>query len=201
MSGVEVFDELPEGAAFVSASDGGRLQDGRVHWILGEAPPSRSRSLTVELKMAKEGEIINRVTAKADRGVTANAEAKTQFEGAAGIHVEIGSKDKLPVGGEGDYVIRVMNRGTGAAKNVQVTAVVPDQMQVMTKEGPTQAAQEKQTFTFAPLAVLAAGKEETYKIHVRAARAGEVKLLVELKSDDLLTPLHEEEPTTIFGDS
>jgi uncharacterized repeat protein (TIGR01451 family) len=201
LSGVEVFDELPEGAAFVSASDGGRLQDGRIHWILGEAPPSRSRSVTVELKVAKEGDIVNRVTAKADRGVTAAAEAKTQFEGAAGIHVEIGSKDKLQVGAEGDYVIRVMNRGTGAAKNVQLIAVVPDQIQVLSKEGPTEAAQEKQTFTFAPLAVLAAGKEETYKIHVRAVRAGEVKLVVELKSDELNPPLHEEEPTTIFGES
>jgi uncharacterized repeat protein (TIGR01451 family) len=200
LSGVEVFDELPEGAAFVGASDGGRLQDGRIHWLLGEAPASRSRSVTVELKVAKEGEITNRVTVKADRGITASAEAKTQFEGAAGIHVEIGAKDKLPVGGEGDYVIRVMNRGTGAAKNVQVIAVVPDQIQVITKEGPTDARQEKQTFTFEPLAVLAAGGETTYKIHVRAVRAGEVKLIVELKSDELNPPLHEEELTTIFGE-
>jgi hypothetical protein len=28
-----------------------------------------------------------------------------------------------------------------------------------------------------------------------------VKLVVELKSDDLATPLHEEETTTIFGDA
>ncbi len=201
LSGVELFDDLPEGAAFVSASDGGRLQDGRIHWILGEAPPSRSRSVFVELKVAKEGEIVNRVSAKADRGVVANAEVKTQFEGAAGIHVEIGSKDKLQVGSEGDYVIRVMNHGSGAAKNVQLTAIVPDALQVISKEGPTQAAQEKQTFTFAPLAVLAAGAEQTYKIHVRAVQAGEVKLVVELKADELNPPLHEEEPTTIFGES
>ena len=201
LSGVEVFDELPEGATFVGASDGGRLQDGRIHWILGEAPASRSRSVTVELKVAKEGESINRVTVKADRGITASTEAKTQFEGAAGIHVEIGAKDKLPVDGQGDYIIRVMNRGTGAAKNVQVTVIVPEQMQVLTKDGPTGATQAGQTFTFAPLEVLAAAKEETYKIHVRAVHAGEVKLRVDVKTDDLITPLHEEELTTIFGDS
>jgi uncharacterized repeat protein (TIGR01451 family) len=200
LTGVEVFDELPEGATFVRASDGGRPQDGRIHWLLGNAPPGRSRSVTVELKVAKEGEVVNKVTAKADRGVTAHAEAKTQFEGAAGIHVEIDAKDKLPVGGESDYVIRVMNRGTGAAKNLQLTAVVPEQLQVVSKEGPTEAVQEKQTFTFAPLAVLAAGQEKTYKIHVKAIRAGEVKLIVELKTDDLTTPLHEEEATTIFGE-
>jgi uncharacterized repeat protein (TIGR01451 family) len=201
LTGVEVFDELPEGATFVSASDGGRPQDGRIHWLLGEAPPGRSRSVTVELKVAKESEVVNRVTAKADRGVTAHAEATTQFEGAAGIHVEIDSKDKLPVGGEGDYVIRVMNHGNGAAKNLQLTAVVPEQMQVVSKGDATEAVQEKQTFTFAPLAVLAAGQEKTYKLHIKAMRAGEVKLIVELKTDDLATPLHEEEATTIFGES
>jgi uncharacterized repeat protein (TIGR01451 family) len=198
LTGVEVFDELPEGATFVSASDGGRPQDGRIHWLLGEAPAGRSRSVTVELKVAKEGEVVNKVTAKADRGVTAHAEAKTQFEGAAGIHVEIDAKDKLPVGGEGDYVIRVMNHGNGAAKNLQLTAVVPEAMQVV---GPTEATQDKQTLTFTPLAVLGAGEEKIYKFHVKAVRAGEVKLIVELKTEDLATPLHEEEATTIFGES
>jgi uncharacterized repeat protein (TIGR01451 family) len=201
LTNVEVFDELPEGAKFISASDSGRQQDRQIHWLLGEAPPNRNKTLTVELQIAKEGEVVNRVTAKADRGVTAHAEAKTQFEGAAGIHVEIDSKDKLAVDSEGDYVIRVMNRGTAAAKNVQLTAVVPEQMQVVSKEGPTEATQEKQRFTFAPLAVLAAGEEKTYKFHVKAVRAGEVKLIVELKTDDLITPLHEEEAMTIFGES
>ena len=198
---VEVFDELPEGAKFISASDGGRMQDRQIHWLLGEAPPNRNKTLTVELQIAKEGEVVNRVTAKADRGVTAHAEAKTQFEGAAGMHVEIDAKDKLAVDSEGDYVIRVMNRGNGDAKNLQLTVVVPEKMQVVRKEGPTEATQEKQRFTFAPLAVLAAGKENTYKFHVKAVRAGEVKLIVELKTEDLITPLHEEEATTIFGES
>ena len=81
MTGVELFDELPAGAAFVGASDGGRLQDGRIHWLLGQAPAGRNRSVTVEMKAAKEGEAVNRVTAKADRGVTASAEAKTLFAG------------------------------------------------------------------------------------------------------------------------
>ncbi len=201
LTGVELFAELPEGASFVAASDGGRLQDGRVHWILGEAPAGRSRSVTVEWKASKEGEVVNRVTAKADRGVTATAEVKTQLEGAAGIHVEIDAKDKLPVGGEGDYVIRIMNRGSGAAKNVQLIATVPDQIQVMSKEGPTEARQERQTFTFEALPALAAGATQTYKIHIRAVRAGDAKLVVELKSDELNPPLHEEELTTIFGES
>ena len=115
--------------------------------------------------------------------------------------MQIDAKDKLAVGGESDYVIHVMNHGSGAARNVQVIAVVPDQMEVKSKEGPTEATVEKQTLTFAPLAALAGGEEKTYKIHVRAVRAGEVKLVVELKSDELNPPLHEEEPTTIFGEA
>ena len=134
--------------------------------------------------------------------MTANAEAKTLFEGAAGLRMDIDkSDDPLPVGHEGDYTVRIANHGTGAAKNLRLTVTAPEQMQIVSKDGPTDGVPAGATLAFAPLAVLDAGKDATYKVHVKALRGGEVKLVVELQSDDLATPLHEEETTTIFGDA
>jgi len=202
LTGVELFDDLPAGGRLVAASDNGRLEGNRVHWLLGDAPAGQGKSMTVVLTVEKAGESVNRATAKADRGVTAEpAEAKTLFETAAGIRMEIDkSDDPLPVGREADYTVRVSNHGSGPAKNLQLTVTAPEQMQVLGKYEATEATLAGQTLTFAPLLTLDAGKEATYKVHVKALKAGEIKVVAELKSDDLTTPLHQEETTTIAGE-
>ena len=73
LTGVELFDDLPAGARLVSASDNGRQEGNRVHWLLGDAPAGQGKSVTVVLTVDKAGEAVNRVTAKADRSVTAEA--------------------------------------------------------------------------------------------------------------------------------
>ena len=202
LTGVELFDDLPAGARLVAAGDNGRQEGARVHWLLGDAPAGQGKTVSVTLMVDKAGEAVNRATARADRSVTAGpAEVKTLFEAAAGIRMEIDkSDDPLPVGREGDYTVRLSNHGTGPAKNLQLTVTAPEQLQVLGKYEATEAVLAGQTLTFAPLLTLDPGKEATYKVHVKALKAGEVKLTADLKSDDLSTPLHEEETTTIFGE-
>ena len=175
LTGVELFDDLPAGARLVSASDNGRLEGNRVHWLLGDAPAGQGKSVTVVLTVDKAGETVNRATAKADRSVTAGpAETKTLFETAAGIDMDVDtSNDKVAVGGEFDYTIRVSNRGSGPAKNLQVTVTAPEQMQVLGKYEATEATLAGQTLTFALLPTLDAGKVATYKVHVKALKAGD----------------------------
>ena len=89
--------------------------------------------------------------------------------------------------------------GRRPARNVQLTATIPEQMQPEKPNetnGPTQSGR---TLTFPSLPTLAAGAEETYTIRLRAVRAGEVKLALDLASAELTAPLHEEETTTIYG--
>ena len=94
-------------------SHDGRQSGNQVRWLLGEAPPGKAATLTVELTAARETEAAVRVTARADRGVTDQAEAKTAFEGAAGLRVDVNkSDDPVEAGHVVAYTVRVQNRGS-----------------------------------------------------------------------------------------
>ena len=67
LTGVDVLDDLPAGAKLVGASDNGRQEGNRVHWLLGDAPAGWRRSVTVDLTADQEGEVVNRIR----RGPTA----------------------------------------------------------------------------------------------------------------------------------
>ncbi len=201
LTNVEVRAEIPAGVQVAGPpSHNGRQHGNQVRWLLGEAPPGQAATLTVELTAARETEAAVRVTARADRGVTDQAEAKTRFEGAAGLRVDINkSEDPIEAGYVVVYTVRVLNRGSAPARKVQLTATVPDEMQPANVNDPNGPAQAGPTLTFPSLPTLAAGAEETYTIRLRALRAGQVKVAVDLASADLTTPLHEEETTTIYG--
>lgn len=200
LTNVEVRAEIPTGVQLAGPpSHDGRQSGNQIRWLLGEAPPGKAATLTVELTAARETEAALRVTARADRGVTDQAEAKTRFEGAAGLRVDVNkSDDPVEAGHVVAYTVRVQNRGSAPSRNVQLTATIPEQMQPEKPNetnGPTQSGR---TLTFPSLPTLAAGAEETYTIRLRTVRAGEVKLALDLASAELTAPLHEEETTTIY---
>ncbi|HVS39618.1 MAG TPA: hypothetical protein VMS17_28940 [Gemmataceae bacterium] len=202
LAGVEVRADVPPGFQLTGASNNGRMEQNQVHWLLGDAPAGQQATLTVELTAAHEGDATVHVTARAGRGITGNAEAKTHFEGAAGLRVDIDKdQDPLTIGNIVTYTIHIHNRGSAAARNLQLTATMPPQMQPAAPNDPNGPTQLGQKLTFPALAALEAGKETTYTIRLRAVQAGQVKVVVELQSAELTPPLHEEETTTIVGDA
>jgi hypothetical protein len=80
---VRLLDRLPGGMAFVSASDGGVLQDnGRVRWQLGTLRAGQSRSVNVVLQAssAVTGNRTNVATVSATNTRTVRARVTTLFQ-------------------------------------------------------------------------------------------------------------------------
>jgi uncharacterized repeat protein (TIGR01451 family) len=217
---VIVEDVLPDPVQFVSAApmpqtlpyegldaQGKRITGVRLRWPVGTVPPGERRTLQLTLRVAKtDGKFDHRVAARADRGLVADAQRVTQFEGSSGLTVEVDrNPDPVEAGQTALYRIRVRNRGTGGATNVRLDVTLPEKLRLVDSGGPTQGRTEGAVIRFDPLARLAGGEEVAYTISAQALPPGAAKLQqrlrIELTSDQLEPgkPLRTEESVTIVA--
>jgi uncharacterized repeat protein (TIGR01451 family) len=173
--------------------------------MLGTLPPGGTRTvrLSLSLEVSKAGEVVtNRAMARADRDLSASAEVKTRFEGAAGLSARIEkSEDQVLVGKQVVYTVIVENTGTADATDVKVTAHVPARMALVDAQGgKANLDRAKNTATYEPV-TLKPGKDKAlrYKVYATAREEGDVRFRVDIEAKELTAgPLREEASTTIF---
>lgn len=202
LADVVITDPVPDKMTFVSATEGGQVTDGAVRWSLGPLAPGTRKAVQVVLKAKETGEIANRATATAAGGVSAEAEAKTIFEGGSGLTADVDDRDDpLEVGAQTVYTITVLNQGAVPAKQVVVVATVPEQLEIKSVDGPSASKEDGQKVSFAPITVQPK-TEAVYKITVVARKPGDVRFRVELSADPETLPsglpVRREESTTIY---
>lgn len=198
---VVVTDFLPAQTTFVSASPNGQQTGQQVEWAIGSLEPGASRTVEVTLRAQAGGEICNRASARADRGLTAQAEACTQFVGVSALLLEVIDKDDpIEVGAQTQYEIKVKNQGTIPATDVKIVATAPEQMAVIRASGPADNRKEGTQIIYNSI-TLQPGEEKIYTIHVQALRVGVVLFKVDLFARELTAgPVREEESTNIYSD-
>lgn len=201
---VVVTNPIPAQTELVRASAGGRQFVNEVRWSLGTIEPGGQRKVALDLKGTVAGTVTNKATVTADGGLSAQAEASTRFEGAAGLTFDIDDRDDpVEVGKETVYTITVTNQGSEEAKNVRIVVTVPAQMKEngVTAPGQTGAKKDGPKITFDPVN-LPAMASATYKVFVKPERAGDVRFRVEMDADLLKAgPVTREESTTIYPDT
>jgi uncharacterized repeat protein (TIGR01451 family) len=201
LTNVAITDPLPPKTTLVRASNGGQRSDNDVNWSLGTLQPGTSRTVELVLRSQDAGRVCNRASARADRGLTAQAEACTEFIGVSALLLEVvDTEDPVEVGAETSYVILIRNQGTEPATNVHIEALVPEQMDVTRVTGPSDNRKEGRRILFSPL-TLQPHSDARYVVYIRAIQPGDVRFKVDLFADILTSgPVHEEESTTIYTD-
>jgi uncharacterized membrane protein len=195
---VVIRDTIPGGAAVIR-SPGGQVAGGEVQWFIGALPPGASRTVEIVLRVDNEGKICNRAVATSDRGVTAQAEACTEFLGVSGLHVAIHDIDVVPVGGEEKYVIDVVNQGTAAITNIKLEITAPDEMAVTRVTSDTADNRKDGQKVFTQAFNLAPKRAAQFTVYGIAKKAGSIRFKVDVTADQLTSgPVHVEESTTFF---
>lgn len=200
---VQVFDEVPSGFRFVEASAGGTFdeQARQVAWFVGRLEPHQSTEVNVQLVAIEPGEQRIAAAVKADAGVSEVAEAVTRVEGVASIALDvIDADDPVEVAGETTYEIRLTNRGTQPARQVQAAAKLPLELQALEATGPTAGKIQGSQVIFEPLDSLAPGQTEVFHIRVHCRRAGQVTFKAFYRDADHPNPVAEEEVTRVYQD-
>jgi uncharacterized repeat protein (TIGR01451 family) len=208
-SSVVLSNLLPAQTKLISAGPGGQLHMQQVAWQIGSLEAGGTRTVQFVLRAETAGEFVNRATVLWDRGQRAETEFRTRFVGTSALHMEVvDKKDPIAVGGQTTYVITVLNQGSAAATNVQVSVLVPPELKLIQAKSDKAKPPEKedlpaptkfgQELTFATIKELPAGQQARYEVFVEAVQAGDVRFSVRMNADQLKSgPVIEEESTRV----
>lgn len=205
---VTVRATLPPALMAKSATELGKVS-GRdlVMWTFDSLAPNETRTMKVSVTADRTGaKAAVAVSAASDsgggKGLTAKGEAAVAVVGQPALVLELADpREAVPVGRRAQYRIRVRNLGTGPAKDVTVSADIPDEFANArgTDAGGTAVRTEGNRITFPTVAELPAGGTLTLTVDVEGARPGTARVRAEVKASYLSSPLHEEQATRVVG--
>lgn len=199
---IELVTKLPKGLQFVKANNMGQYDANThaVYWSLAELPEGERGTVELTAMPIEPGTQTLQVEGRAQQGLIDEVSQPIEIEGVPSIVFEVrDGVDPIEVGGETSYEIRVVNEGTKAASNVQVTVGLTPGMQVLEAEGETRHSVQGPGVLFEPLAQLAPKADAIFRVKAKGVHPGDQRINVEVKTDDLSQPVRREENTRVFG--
>jgi len=194
-----VEDSLPMGTKFVSATGGGSVMQGKVVWNLGTLSAGSSRTVSLTLMPEKAGTVTNTTMAKAACAEDVRDSASTEVAGIPAVLLEvIDIDDPVEVGSQTTYVIVATNQGSSPGTNISIVCTLEDNEQYVSSSGATAGTLKDDTVTFAPLRSLAPQAKATWRVVVKAVKAGDVRFKVIMNTDQIDRPVQETEATHLY---
>ncbi|MDA1178236.1 MAG: hypothetical protein O2931_05495, partial [Planctomycetota bacterium] len=193
---------IPGGSRDVTASRGGQWDEaqGMVHWKIGPMQAGEAKELSVQCDLLNAGE--NRFEARANGAgdLAATQSLVTTVEALADLKLFVNDpKGVVPVGADAVYEVRIINRGTRAAEDIQLVGYFSEGIEPTSIEGWRGQIEDGQV-VLQPIRRLQAGQEMVVKITARATREANHVFRAELDCADPETRLATEEWTRYFGE-
>lgn len=200
---VQVVASLPAGARPAADSDESTAEEneGSLAWNIGDLAPGAEQEIEFRCEFTAAGESAIVAQAQAEGDLSASAEAVTQVEAIAELKLVVNDPPGAqPVGQDVVYEVVITNRGSRAAKQVEVLAQFSDGIEPTAAAG---AAAELVTgqAIFKPLSQIAPGQSLTLKVTARADQPGSHIFRAEVRCADPETKLVSESTTRYFGDA
>jgi uncharacterized repeat protein (TIGR01451 family) len=164
---------LPLGAQYVSCSDGGELTpENQIIWKIESIPVGESFSAAVVCLPKREGNCKLETTVNDKSGTLAQCSGSLESQAIVDLKLDVEyPQGPVEVGSEAVYTINVINRGTKAAENVEVTTAFADGVEPRAVEGGNAYMNNGQVF-FDKITTMTAGQKIALKIKTRADEPG-----------------------------
>lgn len=194
---------LPRGLKYVEANNEGQY-DSTAHsviWSLDQLPAGDTGTVSLTTVAVEAGDQKLQIEGKAAMGLADSLEEEVSVEGVSAIFFElVDVNDPIEVGGETTYEIRVINQGSAAATNVRLVALLPPEMKALDADGPVSHTIDGARVLFEPLGQLAPKADTMYTLRVQGSAAGDLRLRVQIVTDQITTPVTKEESTRVYSD-
>ena len=183
---------LAAGTDFVSANEGGVLQDNTVVWRIGSLLPGESKTVASRVGTSDIMTVRTSAIAEAHAADTVEDVMVTDVQGVAAVKLRLGDiNDPVPVGDNEVYVVQVDNQGSLAGTGISLKCILEEGMEFVNATGPTQAQVEGNAVVFDSLAVLAPGAVAEWRIVIKARKAGDVRFTAVVETDQLTGAVEE----------
>jgi uncharacterized repeat protein (TIGR01451 family) len=157
---------------------------------LGTLKPGESRQLQLSLTAAQAGRVTNVIAARGEGNL--QTEAKTEFEILApALEVSLAGPKRRYLERNATHNISVSNPGTAAAKDIELVAVLPRELQFVSANNNGQFDQATHSVYWS-LAELPPQETGTVTLTTLPLQSGEAKLLIKSRAKENLEDQREE---------
>jgi uncharacterized repeat protein (TIGR01451 family) len=190
---------LPPGVEIQSATGGGMASAGRVLWRFPSIAAGSSNKVCVTVVMQQVGTVSATGMARAACAKDATSSCTTRVLGIPAVLLEVVDiEDPIEVGKNETYVVDVTNQGSAPATNVRLTFKLEEAQEFVSGAGPTAVTANGRTITTGAVGSIPPKGKATYRITVKALKAGDVRFSTSLLTDQINRPVDETESTNQY---
>ncbi len=187
---------IPQGAAFVGATEGGAQRADRVVWEFRDFAPQSSRKACATFTLAQPGSLSFNASARGGCAQPAQTQCATRISGIPAILVEvIDLEDPILVGNSVTYDIQVTNQGSATLTQLKIVCTLAEGQEFVQASGVTPAQAQGQTVTMQPLAALEPKAVASWRVVAKATQARDARFKTEVIADQFQRPVEEFEAT------
>jgi hypothetical protein len=194
---------LPAGMKYLGGIEGARTDatGTKLQWVMDSLNPQLEQVFSLKCRLSSVGTARVEINAVAEDELSTTAGVSTQVDSAASLSLDVlDPPGPISIGEETIYEVRVRNRGTKDAENVEVLGYFSKGIEPTGAEGGPNRIGPGQV-AFAPLASLAPGAETVFKIRAKAETAGNHVFRAEVHCKAMGTRLVSEKNTLYYQDS
>lgn len=166
-------EDVPDGLSHPAGNE--------LEFEVGTLRPGESKTLELTLKAEKPGQITNVLVVRGDAGLSAEDRVSIEVI-APQLEVDVKGPSRRFLDRQATYVFSVANRGTAAAKEVELAAFLPKGFKFVETNNAGQYDPQKHA-VFWSLAELPASEAGTVQLIAIPVEPGEQKLRVEGRAD------------------
>lgn len=192
---------LPPGVEYLGGLDGAELIESGLRWTVGSLSPGEQQSYTIHCMLNTSGGIQIEAGARGAGDLAAAAQCVTTIQTVADLILSVNDpRGPLPTGEDVAYLIKIKNRGTKAATNVNLVMHFSEGIEptsavgVQNRVGPGEVV-------FEPIPKVEPGQELTVTVHAQATTAGTHIFRAQLTCDDSDSREIAEGTTRFYGDT
>ena len=202
-TGVTFSTVLPLGVEFVRTNNEGAYdaQTRTVHWALETLPAGETGDVELVVLPTEAGEKALRICGAASNVTAVEKQMPVLIEGVGAFSFEVTDLvDPVELGEETVYRITLSNNGSKEVTGIRMTAGLSSGLELISIEGAISGQANGSQIVFDTIPSLMPEVMQQVLVRVRAKAAGDQRLRVQARTDDVQQPVTKEETTQIFAD-